>query len=175
MACLDAVSIVNQVAGLKPEWFTFGTSRQQSIAKLKGTSDKLVTGVVRNCKNTLIESIFDLRSYYNEKYGPLRKLIESKKSKIVEKYEKLTRKVTTKSYTAKYIYEMNKNRKEEILVIDTPCLEKYYLARSFCTFDKKVNYSHLIRTYTLSSRYLFKCLDTLDRCTNFKTPVRKPI
>ena len=35
-----------------------------------------------------------------------------------------------------------------------------------------MNYSRLIRTYTLRSRYAFDCLDTVDRVKNFKTPAK---
>ena len=64
------------------------------------------------------------------------------------------------------------NRKKELAMADTPCLEYYYDALPLCKIRGKVNYSRLIRTYTLRSRYAFDCLDTLDRMSNFKTPAK---
>ena len=63
--------------------------------------------------------------------------------------------------------------KEEIAVIDSPCLQKYYDAREFCSINGKTNYSRLIGTFTLYCRLIFNCLDAVDRTHNFKTPARK--
>ena len=64
------------------------------------------------------------------------------------------------------------NRKKELAMADTPCLEYYYDAFPLCKYRGKVNYSRLIGTYTLRSRYAFDCLDTVDRVSNFKTPAK---
>ena len=46
------------------------------------------------------------------------------------------------------------------------------MAREFCLVNGVVDYAHLIRTFTLSSRVTFECLDAADRYNNKKTPAR---
>ena len=36
----------------------------------------------------------------------------------------------------------------------------------------RTNYVHLFKTFALSSRLEFDCLDTIDRISNFKTPIK---
>ena len=79
---------------------------------------------------------------------------------------------TKKKYTKKYEQETNRNRKKELAMADTPCLEYYYDAIQLCSTRGKICYSQLMRTYTLRSRYEFDCLDASERISNFKTPTK---
>ena len=140
-----------------------------------GSKNKIPIGVAKEHANTILDDLWQLKIKYAAEYLPKRKITNGLKDAVRAKYKKLEEKVSPKNYTKNYLHDLHKKRKEEISVIDTPCLDKYYLARNFCTKDNRVDYSHLIRTYTLSSRYTFECLDTSDRYNNFKTPRRKPV
>ena len=173
MACLDAVSVTKQVSLLRPEWFTHGTLRQQTTARIRGEPGKL-TAVKSFLKVTLVHSIFELRSKYTLEFLPDRKQVENSKNKIRSSYKTLLEKVTLnkKTYTKKYKQELYLNRKKELAMVDTPCLEYYFEALPFCSKGNVINYAHLIRAYTLRSRLSFDCLDTESRVKYFKTPVR---
>ena len=140
-------------------------------AKSKKPIDK-VDGVIPECYNTLIHDLFRLKLVYHSDYAPLRSQVIKQKDEVRSRYKKMLQKVDKKYKVAHD--ELVIKRAEEIMVIDTPYLERYYLARSFCSTDNKVNYTHLMRTFTLSSRLDFHCLDTLERVKNRKTPDRKP-
>ena len=173
MASLDAVSVVKQVSLLKPEWFRCGTLRQQVSARTRGESG-LTTAVQLSCKGTLVEQLFNLKQNYAQEFGQRREKIKDKKDSIRDNYKRLLEKAgKQKNYNKRYIQSLYRNRKVELAKVDTPCLQYYFAATEFCTVRGKVDYAHLIRTYTLRSRSIFSCLDTFDRVKNFKTPARK--
>ena len=66
------------------------------------------------------------------------------------------------------------HRKIEIASVDSPYLVRYYLAREFCMTGKSMDCRHLIRTYSLSSRFEFDCLDSFNRHKNVKMLKRTP-
>lgn len=94
---------------------------------------------------------------------------------IREDFQKKLEKIdfSKKVYTKRYKQELFIQRKRDLAMADTPCLEYYFEAVEFCKIGKRINYSHLIRTYTLRSRYEFDCLDVSDRVNNYKTPSRQ--
>ena len=74
------------------------------------------------------------------------------------------------------ISKLYRNLKEELMIVDSPVLERYYLARETVielSPDKRIDHAHLMRTFTLSYREEFGRLDTADRLNGFKTPTRK--
>ena len=128
---------------------------------------------MKDCKGTLIEQILELRNEYFEKYGKFRQERNKKKEEIRKKYEKQIQVANDNKKDKKHINELYRKRKEEVSIIDCPVLKRYYLARSAVynmSEKKQVNYEHLIKTFTLSCRDEFECLDTEDRVLNFKTP-----
>ena len=158
---------------LQKDWFRKGTLRQQNRARLN--QESCIVGVRHDLKGTLISQIYDLNAKYINDFKPVKDEIVNRKDKIRDKFKLLLEKVTVrseKSYTKKYTQEMYINRKKELAMADTPCLEYYYDAFPLCKARGRVNYSRLIRTYTLRSRYAFDCLDTVDRVSNFKTPAK---
>jgi hypothetical protein len=184
MACLDSLSVTEQIFGIKPNWYTIKKNIRNTRTNpinddvIDDASNKnkkpidSVTGVTSECYNTLIHDLFKLKQLYHTDYGPIKAEIKKRKDQVRDKYQKLERKIN-KSYK-NALQELCINRSEELLSIGTPYLERYYLARTFCTVDKKVNYAHLMRTFTLSSRLEFDCLDAYTRIKNRKTPPRKP-
>ena len=65
--------------------------------------------------------------------------------------------------------------RQDIRKVGTPYLERYYeIQNSLMGVNFKINYRHVFSTFTLSSREIFNCLDTVDRVYNFKTPIRYP-
>ena len=62
--------------------------------------------------------------------------------------------------------------KNDLAKADSPHLEYYFDAVPYCSSKKGIDYNHLIRTFTLRSRYEFDCLDLDARFENFKTPQR---
>ena len=156
---------------LNKDWFRKGTLRQQNRARLN--QESCIVGVRHDLKGTLISQIYDLNAKYINDFKPVKAEIVNRKDKIRDKFKLLLEKVTVrsnKSYTKKYTQEVYINRKKELAMADTPCLEYYYDAFPLCKNRGRVNYSRLIRTYTLRSRYAFHCLDTVDRVSHFKTP-----
>jgi len=173
MACLDAVSVTKQVHKIRPNWYTKGTRRQQST--VQQTQDDVITGVRSSCWGTLIADVFELRKHYNQEYKPIRDEIEKTKEQIRITFAKNLKSVTAnkKNYTKKYKAELYTKRKKDLALADTPYLKYYYEAVKHCSKWKRIDYSHLIRTFTLRSRFEFDCLDTNSRIYNFKTPARK--
>ena len=171
MACLDAVSVTKQVHKIQPSWFTTGTTRQQSRAHVLQVD--VITGVRANCWGTLIADIFELRSKYYQIYKPERDEIEIKKQEIRDTFKQKLEMVSKRNYTKKYKAELYAKRKKDLALADTPYLSYYYEAVPYCSIGKRIDYSHLIRTFTLRSRFDFDCLDTNTRMYNFKTPLRK--
>ena len=55
---------------------------------------------------------------------------------------------------------------------DGAYLKRYVTAKKACTRRGRTNYTHLFKTFSLSSRLEFDCLDTIDRVSNFKTPIK---
>jgi len=172
MACLDAVSVTKQVYKIRPNWYTKGTRRQQSARQI---SDDVITGVQSSCWGTLIADIFELRKKYYQDYKPIRDNIEKTKEQIRITFAKNLKSVTVnkKKYTKKYKAELYAKRKKDLALADTPYLKYYHEAVKHCSKWKRIDYSHLIRTFTLRSRFEFDCLDTNSRIYNFKTPARK--
>ena len=174
MAMLDACSATKQVQKIRPEWYVLGTKRQ--IEKAKKSNEIHISRVTKICEGTLIEEILKMRNDYFEKFGKARKQIKDKKKEAVTHYKRLIKKAQRTREGGKRISELNRKRNEEVAILDSPVLSRYFLAREtlFDMNDKnKIDYAHLIRTFTLSCRDEFKCLDTVDRVTRFTTPVRK--
>ena len=173
MACLDAVSVTKQVHLLKPEWFLKGTARQQARARLH--KQECIAGVIPSLNKTLISEIYKLRQMYFSDFKPIRDEIIKTKDLIREEFKKKMEKVdfNKKNYTKLYKQELLVQRKRSLAMADTPCLEYYFEAVEFCKTGSRINYAHLIRTYTLRSRYEFDCLDAADRVSNYKTPSRQ--
>ena len=173
MAAQDAQTALKQVCSVRPEWFVEGSVRQKRNFK---KANKLpITGVHPTCSNKLIDQIYQLSCSYQKEFGRHRKSISDKKEQVrINSEVRLTK---AKGRNAKKV-ELDliyKKRKEELSVLDCPILQRYYLARStICEMSStnKIDYGHLIRTFTLSCREEFNCLDTIDRVSNFKTPVR---
>jgi len=151
-----------------------GSERQNRNYKKAGKLP--IIGVHASCSNTLIDQIYKLSSTYQKEFGRYRKSISDKKEQVRINSEvrlEKARKRYAKRVELDLIY---KKRKEELSVLDCPILQRYYLARtavSEVNGTGKVDYGHLIRTFTLSCREEFNCLDTVDRVSNFKTPIRK--
>jgi hypothetical protein len=112
---------------------------------------------------------------YLSDFKPIRDEIIKTKELIREDFKKKLEKVdlNKKNYTKRYKQELYEERKKDLAMADTPCLEYYFEAAQLCKSENRINYSHLIRTYTLRSRYEFDCLDVADRVHNFKTPSRQ--
>ena len=91
-------------------------------------------------------------------------------------YKRVIKKAQRLREGGKKISELNRLRNEEIACLDSPILERYFLARK-TVFEmndsKKIDYGHLIRTFVLSCRQEFHCLDANERVKNYKTPVRR--
>ena len=172
MASLDSVSVVKQIALMKPNWFRCGTLRQQTAARVRGESG-LTTGIKPSCKNTLLEGLFNLKTGYQDEYGKHRENIKDKKEEIRHSYKnKIDKLGKQKNYNRKHLQSLYRERKVELARVDTPCLQYYFAAQEFCVVNGRVDYSHLIRAYTLRSRDAFACLDTVERVLKFKTPIR---
>ena len=90
MASLDAVSVINQVSKLKPDWFLKGTTRQQAKARLFKKDG--IVGVRSKLKNTLVASLLDLKNRYHEVHEPETKIIEEAKNKLRNEFKKKSRK-----------------------------------------------------------------------------------
>ena len=70
---------------------------------------------------------------------------------------------------------------QECKIAGTPYLERFFEIKEECTVHtvqpdgtvkSKINYRHCFSTFMLSSRLEFDCLDTVDRVSHFKTPIR---
>ena len=169
MACRDAVSVVKQAHLLYPDWFNIGTKRQQQSDKNSGKFPD-VKGIKAEVKNTLMDSLVSLKHKYTTVFQPKKSILTQQKLKIRENYKvKIEDLVEKKQF--KKLQEILVKRKTELAEIDTPCLVRYFRAKESCKTKSATDFSHLLRTFTLSSRYEFDCLDTASRINNFKTPI----
>ena len=120
-------------------------------------------------KGTLIEALVSLKIKYADTYQPKKVLLANQKLKIRDTFKpKIEELVESKKF--KKLQEILIKRKTELAELDTPCLVRYYRAKESCKNKSATDFSHLLRTFTLSSRYEFDCLDTASRINNFKTP-----
>ena len=171
MAMRDACSVIKQVFKIQPSWFTMGTARQQTKSKLSGALP--ISGVHPTFEGTLIQEILALRDLYYEKYGKQKLSTERKIDEIKIHYERVIKKARRDNKRGKEISDLYRKRNEELLVLGTPVLKRYFLAREQVIElnpEQKINYAHLLRTYTLSCREEFNSLDMRDREHYFKTP-----
>ena len=166
MACRDAVTAQKQMSVLKPHWYRFGTSRQQ---KLHSGNDSLVVGVTKKGTGTLIHDLYDLTTKYKESYLPTIQKRNKSRNKIIEAYKQ---KIILAGEDKKETNRLFLERKEALIEYDGAYLKRYETAKQACTKRGRTNYTHLFRTFSLSSRLEFDCLDTIDRVSNFKTPIK---
>ena len=172
MAALDSVSLIKQVSKLKPEWFVLSSTRS---SRSQPDGKPRIIGVSQKCRGTLMESLLSLRDEYNLNFGMKRAKITKLKDKIREEFKIKLASVPEGKHKNKALNKLYNERKAKISSLDTPILEEYFIARDLCTDRGAVNFSTLMRTVTLNSRYHFQCLDTADRLQNFKTPQRSEI
>jgi len=172
MASLDSVSVIRQIFSIKPNWFSKGTYRQQASARLRKTD--CIVGIKPHLKGTLVQDLYDLKLNYEENFEPESKIIQARKDAIHAEFKKNMDKITLKkkNYTKKYEQELYRKRRNDLASADTPFMLYYREAIPHCTKNYEVDYCHLMRTFTLRSRFEFDCLDLNDRIVNFKTPRR---
>ena len=117
-----------------------------------------------------MEELVQLTIKYFEVYQPKNVLINSQKTKIRDSYKtKIEDLVSRKEF--KKLQNILLKRKIELAELSTPCLVRYFQAKDNCKSSNGTDFNHLLRTYTLASRYEFDCLDVTSRIHNFKTPI----
>ena len=60
--------------------------------------------------------------------------------------------------------------KRSMKTVDSPYLERFYLAEKVCKENNNHSHMKVFNTFMLSSRLLFGCLDEISRVGNMKTP-----
>merc|ERR1711974_180614 len=96
----------------------------------------------KECKGTLIETLFKNSKTYFKVYKPHRDKIKLLKDKVRAKYSDLVKNAEEDSDFGK-IKALKRESHEKVMELDAPCLERYYLSRPFCTKNNKVNHIHL--------------------------------
>ena len=167
MACRDAITTQSQMSSIKPDWYRFGTNRQQKLASAK---NKLVVGVSKNCTDTLVSDLYDLTIIHKTKYSTLEQEKSKKKEQVIKDFKL---KIIAAENDKKLLNSVYNKRKETLAEFDGDYHVRYLAARHACTKRNKVDYIKLFKTFALSSRLEFDCLDTIDRVSNFKTPIKR--
>ena len=93
----------------------------------------------------------------SEVYQPKNVLITSQKLKVRESYKKTIEDLVEKKEFKKLQTVLMK-RKIELAELDTPCLVRYFNAKERCKTKSGTDFNHLLRTFTLASRYEFDSL-----------------
>jgi len=181
MACHDSVSVTNQLYGIAPEWYR--TMRHIRLAKKGFGKLGEIRGVRDDCKNTLIDSLYaSAKAYFSKFYNGREAVRKQKEALKIECENSLLvgYTATDGTFVANEIFPAVRRLRrrecaEKCKSIGTPYLERYFKIKEMCTVNSKINYRHCFSTFMLSSRHIFDCLDTLDRISHFKTPIRKRV
>ena len=124
----------------------------------------------------MVDDILNLQKDYYSKYSKKYKERADQKTDIRKRFGKKIKDAMKRKATKATISKLYRNLKEELMIVDSPVLERYYLARETVielSPDKQIDSAHLMCNLTLSCQEEFGCLDTADRLNGFKTPTRK--
>ena len=150
MAGKNSVSTLRQIQGMKPEWFTQHTranrSRKTGLGWINGVTRENFGTLIHVMYNNARSHLFDLEAAKEWRNNAL--------DKISEKYDE-------------HDIEFEKMLK----TVDTPYLERFYLAEKVCVDNNNFSHTKVFNTFLLSSRLLFGCLDPASRVGNMKTPL----
>jgi hypothetical protein len=139
-----------------------------------------IRGVRDDCRNTLIDSLFASAKAYFSKFYNGREAIRKQKQEAKDECERSLMIGHTRGdgtfvqvVLPPAVHRLRRREcAEKCKSIGTPYLERYFKIKEMCTVDSKINYRHCFSTFMLSSRHIFDCLDTVDRVSHFKTPIR---
>ena len=146
MACRDAVTAQIQISKIRPQWYKQGTKRQQAIAKQQDTST--IVGVAKECIGTLVDELNGMDKEYMNTYMTVHKNREKEKGDIHKKFKTIIEKAKETNDNKK-LNEHYRDRKREILSVNTPCFSRYFMAMDYCKNGTDIDYLTLFRTYTL--------------------------
>jgi len=170
MACTDATAQIRQIIEIKPHWFDFPNTTRTRHGNRRFLANNVSAAGCNGKTKTLLHEILELHKKDIRDYIPEKTERKNKWEKLKDITKELRDIVTVTDEDEKKKKWLAAEFDELAAECEPPFATNLRSLRKHCVDETgATNYSHLLRSHTLASRYTFNCLDAEERVRRRKT------